>query len=72
MNWVNPADALRAKIAGRLDCRYCEHILQRARPWCTKRTTDPAPNKPFSESVCKEFQDHQSNRFIELTTGVDE
>jgi len=52
----HPADALRARVLGELDCLGCEHFTaHRTTSWCGKQGEDPAANKP-DWGYCEEFK----------------
>lgn len=59
MDFQNPADAMRAKIAGRLNCLHCTHVSTGNNPWCDHHYDDPFPRElPAAKSVCGHFSDY--------------
>ncbi len=56
MNWVNPADAMRAGIYDELRCGSCAHWCPDISAWCNKTKISPETRSSAGYYVCAEFK----------------
>lgn len=66
-----PADAMRAKIRGDLNCSWCKNITDNDHRWCTKRQYVPLLAEKIDDQFCWLFRLRNEQHYLKAGWVID-